>query len=254
MGIEKDLRNICEKVSSNLVSLPCEIHTKHNNDKLDTNLIFPTRKKNDKKEIRISEQESRILFCQEADIYKKYYYAIEAPTTAKYRFTGSIQKDKKGQSALSDLSLFSCTGNKDNRNFKQIVNIEFKAHNVGVSHIMKDLLKLAAEPAHGLFFHTLKNINKGTLNNEGKNEGILDKYRNIKEYKGEFQKLFDKEEKFIIFAICIIEKKVLLMKTLYKHDLDSLGSIKQFFSIDQDKVDGTNQHKPNDGWEQIHFK
>ena len=119
---------------------------------------------------------------------------------------------------------------------------------------MKDLLKLAAEPAHGLFFHTLKNINKGTLNNEGKNEGILDKYRNIKEYKGEFQKLFDKEEKFIIFAICIIEKKVLLMKTLYKHDLDSLGSIKQFFSIDQDKVDGTNQHKPNDGWEQIHFK
>ena len=252
MGIEEDLKSICEEVARELVLLPYEVHSEHKNGGSDTNLIFPAYK-NDKKEVRISEQESRILFCRQADINNKYYYAIEAPTTSKYRFTGSIQKDEKGQSALSDLSLFSCTGNKDNRIFKQIVNIEFKAHNVGALHIMKDLLKLAAEPAHGLFFHTLKNTNKGTLNNEGKNEGILDKYRKIKEYKGEFQKLFDKEEKFILFAICIIEKKVLLMKTLYKRDLDSLGSIKQFFSIDYDNDFETKPPEDNNDWIQINF-
>jgi hypothetical protein len=175
------------------------------------------------------------------------------PTASKYCFTGKIQRDSKGQSALSDLSLFSRTSNSGIRTFKQIVNIEFKAHNVGISHIMKDLLKLAAEPAHGLFFHTLKNINKGTLNNEGRNKGILDKYRKIKAYKGEFQKLFDREEKFILFAICIIEKKVLLMKTLRKSNLSSIDNIDNFFSINYDKACETDPPEHNNDWIQINF-
>jgi hypothetical protein len=132
--------------------------------------------------------------------------------------------------------------------FKQIVNIEFKAHNVGVSHIMKDLLKLVAEPRHGLFFHTLKTINKGTLINEGKNEGIFDKYKKIIEYKDNFNESTDGRKKFILFAICIIEKKVLLMQTLRESKLNPKD---KFFLINYDDVCKANLPKLNRGWTQI---
>ena len=224
MEIEKDLRNICENVSRDLVFIQYE----------NTN-------------VRISEQESRVLFCNEIEKYnKELYYAIEAPTVLKYCFTGNIRlDDTNGRSGCSDLSLFRRNSNSDNSKFKQIVNIELKAHNVDV---LKDLLKLAAESKHGLFFHTLRNIDKGTLINNGRYKGVIDKYREIKKYKKEFKKPVDGGEKFILFAICIIERKVLLMKTLRKSNLSSRD---EFFSINYGEVCETNPPKLNDGWTQI---
>jgi len=135
--------------------------------------------------------------------------------------------------------------NNANQKFKQIVNIELKAHNVAV---LKDLLKLAAEPRHGLFFHTLRNIDRGTLINNGRYKGVVEKYREIKKYKKEFKKTVDGGAKFILFAICIIERNILLMKTLRKSDLNSLD---EFFLINYDKIFENNSHKLNDGWTQI---
>ena len=225
--IEKDLKKICETVSMDLVSIQWE----------NTN-------------VRISEQESRVLFCNaiEKEYNKKFYYAIEVPTEEKYNFTENPRVDPKGRSACSDLSLFRSNSNSDNRKFKQIVNIEFKAHNnVAVLDIMKDLLKLAAEPVHGLFLHTLKNINRGTLINTGRNMGVMDKYRKIKEYKKVLNKSIEEGGKFILFAICIIESQVLLMKTLRKSDLNSID---EFFSIDYEKIRENNLSGNNKNWEQ----
>lgn len=222
MKIEKDLRNICKNVSRNLVFIQYE----------NTN-------------VRISEQESRVLFCDEIEKYnKELYYAIEVPTVSKYRFSEGIRLATNGRSGCSDLSLFYRDSNSDNRKFKQIVNIELKAHNVDV---LKDLLKLAAEPKHGLFFHTLRNIDKGTLINNGRYKGVIEKYREIKKYKKEFNKPVDGGEKFILFAICIIEMEILLMKTLRKSDLNSL---EKFFSINYDKICENNPSDLNDGWTQ----
>ncbi len=116
---------------------------------------------------------------------------------------------------------------------------------------MKDLLKLVAEPAHGLFFHTLHTINSGTLVNDGERDGIIDKYKKIKEYEDKFEKPTAGGSKFILFAICIIDKKILLMKTFHKNKFDSIDN---FFSINHDKVCEAEIHETNKGWTQIRLK
>ncbi len=49
---------------------------------------------------RISEQESRVLFCSLLDRTYGYFYSIETPTKEKYQFSG-----KNPLSARSDLSI-----------------------------------------------------------------------------------------------------------------------------------------------------
>ena len=181
MFTEQDIRNICINVARKLIKLPNEKEGIKSCPTLLSKLIFPQYER--KTEIRISEQESRILFCYEIEnYYEEIFYSIETPTEKTYHFgkrLKDITLDNKGQSALIDMSLFELK----NKQFKQKVNIEFKAHNVEESHITKDILKLFAEEQSGLFFHTLKTIDSGTLNNSG-NTGILDKYRkSIKEFK-----------------------------------------------------------------------
>jgi len=245
MITEFDLKNICINVARNLVNLPNEKEGITNFPNLQSKLIFPQYEREEKNEIRISEQESRILFCNELEnYYKEIFYSIETPTVKNYRFGKElkyIKIDKTGQSALYDMSLFEL----ENKTFTQKINIEFKAHNVELSHIAKDILKLFAEEQSGLFFHTLKAIDSGTLNNNG-NTGVLDKYKkSIDKFHSEWKPTGKGLEKYIVFAICIIEQKVLLTKTLKKSDL---GEINDFFKIDyqatREKINITN----NNNW------
>jgi hypothetical protein len=227
MLTEFDIKNICINVARNLINLPNEKEGITGFPNLCSKLIFPQKER--KIEIRISEQESRILFCNEIEKYcKEIFYSIETPTEKAYHFgetLDEIKLDKKGQSALFDMSLFQL----EKENLKQKVNIEFKAHNVEVSHIAKDILKLFTEEQSGLFFHTLKAVDSGTLNNI-KNTGILDKYRkSIDKFKNKWKSTKDGSEKYIVFAICIIEQKIFLTKTLKNNDLNKT---KDFFKID----------------------
>ena len=198
------LSTICLNVSRKLVNLLNEMDGAKDGLDASSKLIFPQYERT-KKEVRISEQESRVLFCHEVEKYsEKLFYSVETPTSEKYCFKGNCTVDSNGQSAMSDLSLFELN---QNNKFEQIVNVEFKAHNVEETHIKKDLLKLIAEPCSGLFFHTLKNTDSGTLNNS-KKTGILDKYQLIQtlekdDWKGE-------SNKYILFYICIINEAKIL--------------------------------------------
>ena len=87
-------------------------------------LILPKRRSG---EIRISEQESKILYCGLLNTLN-YYYSIETPTEEVYQQTG-----KTSQSASSDLSLYGYDG----KDFKKVANVEFKAHNPDKLNIQK---------------------------------------------------------------------------------------------------------------------
>ena len=122
---------------------------------LSPKLIFPEKRSQGDMtaEIRISEQESRVLFCKNLND-TNYYYSIEAPTKYSYQFSG-----KTPLSASSDLSLYSYEGDR----FLKIANVEFKSHNPGKNGILKDVQKIVREGICGNWFHTLKNIDSATL-------------------------------------------------------------------------------------------
>lgn len=116
---------------------------------LSPRLIIP---KTRNEELRISEQEARLIFCSLLNNLS-YYYSIETPTEQTYQLTGQT-----AQSALSDLSLYTYNGV-----FEKVANVEFKAHNPPQDHIRKDIEKLIREQIPGNWFHFLKNMDSGTL-------------------------------------------------------------------------------------------
>lgn len=106
-------------------------------------LIFP--KKRDET-IRVSEQELRFAFVEEFlkdEKAKDWFYAVEVPTKDKYRFSNKenpkvVEKGEIGQSASFDLALYT----KDDKDFKTIALLEFKAGNPDRFCYTKDLVKL----------------------------------------------------------------------------------------------------------------
>ena len=142
MITEQDLKNLCINVAENIIKLPNEKEEIKDDFNPQVKLIFPQKER--KIEIRISEQESRILFCNEIENYfKEIFYSIETPTEKSYSFGKTLEEiklEEKGQSALFDMSLFEL----ENKKLLQKINIEMKAHNVEISHIAKDILKLTA--------------------------------------------------------------------------------------------------------------
>ena len=88
---------------------------------LSPRLILPEKRN---KATRISEQESRILYCGLLNTLN-YYYSIETPTEKTY-----MQLGTKRMSASSDLSLYRHDGGA----FKKVMNVEFKAHNPPFNH------------------------------------------------------------------------------------------------------------------------
>jgi len=157
---------------------------------LSPRLILPEKRD---KAIRISEQESRILYCGLLNTLN-YYYSIETPTEKTFMLTGT-----KPISASSDLSLYRHDGGA----FKKVMNVEFKAHIPSFNPIKKDIEKLVREGIPGNWFHTLKNIDYKTL------PVLFEKLsRSLKEFKGDA----DRIGVSILFCFCVIEKKWACMK------------------------------------------
>ncbi len=166
--IKESLRQISYDVREELQKMVCA-----NNDspkkilRSTPRILFPKYNNTKiKDKTRVSEQEARILFCdilQNSDKYKDWFFSIETPTKNKYQQSGG-----NPSSARSDLSLYTY---KD-KEFKQVVNVEIKAHNAAPLQICKDIEKLVKEQKenknkdhvqHGYWFHILKNSNSNTI-------------------------------------------------------------------------------------------
>jgi len=184
--IIEDLIEINRRLSHDLWNMSC-FNGKPSG--LSPRLIFPEKRINN--EIRISEQEARILYCSILNNLN-YFYSIETPTNETYQFTG-----KTPLSALSDLSIYRY---KDNE-FIKMANVELKAHNPATENISKDIEKIIREEKDGNWFHVLKNINKGTL------PSVFEKFvSSFNDHKGKGNK------KFILFCICILENNFSIIK------------------------------------------
>ncbi len=209
---------------------------------LSPRLVFPKKREKNKKnedEIRISEQEARILYCSILNNLN-YFYSIETPTNETYRFTG-----KTPLSALSDLSIYRYIDNK----FIKMANVEIKAHNPATENISKDIEKIIREEKDGNWFHVLKNINKGTL------PSVFEKFvSSFNDHKGKGGK------KYILFCICVLEKKWGMIKH-FEYDSSSgkniSNHIEEFFCMDKNNklnyIDGKNLEAQkdilkNNGW------
>ncbi len=195
---------------------------------LSPRLILPKRRSGD---IRISEQEARILYCGILNTLN-YYYSIETPTQEVYQQTG-----EQPISGSSDLSCYIESNNK----FEKIANIEFKAHNADQMKIRKDIEKLIKEQIPGNWFHTLKNAESNTL------PSLFQKF---KDSFLQFHDIGDNVELFMVFCFCIIEKKWACLK--YFHFEPSETSfqeyVENFFRLDYTIKSGKILVQDQYGW------
>ena len=200
-------------------------------------LIFPNKIEANGDVKRISEQELRLLFLEEFKVnYRDLFYSIETPTVKKYRVDngGNMSLDPKGRSASIDVCIFE----REKKGYWRLLNVEFKHENREGSDIKKDMLKLVAEEANGLFIQLLDNTNSGTLRNSGKT-GVLDKLHkslccfcskigngsNREEY-------WAREEKYISVVIMSLEEKTLVFRDIKKGDMRCSGLEKIFFQCE----------------------
>jgi len=256
MNYEQFLFDLSKKTAKILINLPSEANGKDVNPlRLYSKLIFP-KYENDHNKIRVSEQEARFAFCQVFEQERHgLYYSIETPTENKYSFSNNSGEliVGSGQSAQSDMSIFSLT----NSGFNQIINVEFKAKNVEIAHIKKDFLKLLAEQQDGLFFHLIESVNSGTLttgysNDKTKDQkGILTKYFiSMDELKSNKKNEIINESWFLFFSICILSpEKYLITKVFKKSDFKN---IKDFFdlqySVSKGIIDFKDELKKSNPW------
>lgn len=217
--LRKDLIEINRRLSYDLWNVSC-FNKKPSG--LSPRLIFPVKRINS--EIRISEQEARILYCNILNNLN-YFYSIETPTDETYKQTGNTPL-----SALSDLSIYRYINNE----FKKLVNVEFKAHNPATKHISKDIEKIIREEEDGNWFHVLKNIDKGTL------PTVFNKYIfSLKEHSNKGNKIS------ILFCICVLEKKFSIIKYFEwnKNDRNLIHYLDKFFVLSQIKNRNINEQK-----------
>ena len=176
---------------------------------LSPRLIFPELRGGN---IRISEQEARLLFCTMLQD-TSYYYSVEAPTTETY-----VQSGTTPLSARTDVALYRSVEN----GLKRVANIEFKAHNATQEQIRKDLEKLLREKITGNWFHLLASTNSGTI------PRLFEKF--IKAFS-ECSSYVDCDID-IVFGICVLRKPRLLIRQFdYTHsDGDFAAYTENFFS------------------------
>ena len=204
---------------------------------LSPRLIFPAKRDQN---TRISEQEARTLYCTNLNT-TQYYYSIETPTQDVYQQTGTTPI-----SASSDLSIYVHNGQE----FQKMVNIEFKAHNVEFEKIRKDIEKLVKERIEGNWFHTLKNIDNGTLPSLfGKCIAALKSCTPLlsQPEKGEYNDIS------LIFCFCILEKQWACTKRFfYQSAFQTRQSFEQYveeffqleYSVIKQQITVTEPH----GW------
>ena len=133
-------------------------------------LVFPKYSKKYYRdgETRLSEQELRFLFVEKFNQYctlynLPWYYSVETPTEEKYQFSDHGNKveahtNANGQSAMVDFAIH------EEKEFKRIALIEFKALNPDASCFEKDFVKLDGEPVELTYFIMyVKSHDKGTI-------------------------------------------------------------------------------------------
>lgn len=148
-------------------------------------LVFPEYRGGS---LRVSEQEARFAFV-ESLARGAFRYAVEAPTSKSYQFTG-----KKGLSAQTDLALYGAGG--------RTCNVEFKAKGLRPSErgrfpIYKDLQKLLREPVPGLWFHLLESVDNSTI--RGLTKVLADEMSRV---EGDFANDLDCPE--LILHVCVL--------------------------------------------------
>lgn len=234
---------ICEQVLERLSKMDYERKGGSSKERL----IFPVKiqANGTKKKDRISEQELRQLFVEVfKEKHKDLYYSIETPTKNKYSFSNE-QNEKKvadtidtGQSALVDLCIFD----RANKDYKRILNIEFKHKNATEANISKDILKLMHEEENGAFVLLLKNTDDGTL------KSVFKKFLNSFESHLK-NNWWSKNESFIEIIILSLEKKqksngipFLIHKKIKKDT-----NLKSVFSFDGSL--GTIEQIKKNGWD-----
>lgn len=179
---------------------------------LSPRLIFPQKIN---KDIRISEQESKILYCSILND-TNYYYSVETPTEETYSFTG-----KKSISARSDLSIYGY----QNGSLVKLANIELKSGSTKKNEIKKDVEKMIRENITGNWFHTIKNADSKTI------RSLFDKFK----YSFiELEYLLKKHENIdIIFCFCIYELRTSLIKRFqYSKDYVLKDYVNEFFTFE----------------------
>lgn len=207
-------------------------------------LIFPLKSNdNEKDKRRISEQEIRFLFIRALDNAKDFegYYAVEAPTLKKYRFTGidqpSVTREriKTGYiSARIDVCLY-------NPKLVRTNLIEFKAHSASEKHVKKDILKLTKETGDNYFVHVFKSINCKTL------QATIEIYRKSIEHVWLTDECENSCNK-LTFYICVKSWSLILKKTIVlNHNLDSKQLLQEF----NGKVNGSKDSTTIDYWDRI---
>ena len=148
-------------------------------------LILPVKRN---KQLRVSEQEARFLYCSIVNSLS-YYYSVETPTHDVYKQTG-----RTPQSASTDLTLYI----NNNRRFEKVLNVEFKAHNAAEESVRKDIEKLMKEGIDGNWVHTLKNVNSRSI------PRIFEKLANALK---SCRSLVSKKRISILFCFCVMDKR-----------------------------------------------
>ena len=228
--IVRDILEINRRVCFNLWNI-ADVNSRL--EGLSSRLILPQKRSGT---IRVSEQESRVLYCGTLNS-SDYFYSIETPTKELYS-----QKGMTPLSASSDLSMYL---NRDDE-FEKVVNVEFKAHNPRKEDIRKDIEKLIRERITGNWFHTLKNVDNRTI------PALFDKF---KESFLACSNMISRDLS-LVFCFCIIEKKWACQKEFtFKPDQRNLSKyVDKFFDLDYSTTRKASDIHINDakGWILIH--
>ena len=195
-----DLLEINRRVASSLWNVGSSTHPPSG---LAPRLVFPDYRSGD---IRVSEQEARLLWCGALQ-QTSYYYAVEAPTTESY-----IQTGQTALSARTDVAIYTV----NNNSLQRVANVEFKANSPQPEQIRKDLEKLIREKLCGNWFHLLSASNSGTMPN------LFGKFIVAFEQCNEHV-LHDLD---IVFSFCILRQKQLFSRRFQSTHAN--GSIQQY--------------------------
>ena len=226
IALTEDVFEINRQVCSSLWNIA---HVNETARGLSPRLILPQKRSGD---IRISEQEARILYCGILNPLN-YYYSVETPTKEMYQQTGQTPI-----SASSDMSLYL----ENEERFDKVMNIEFKAHNPGQEQIRKHIEKLVRENIPGNWFHLLKNIDSRTI-------PVL--FEKIKKSFLQCENSVKNTKVSIVFCFCVLEKSWACMKHFYyeptkgnfQTDVNTFFNLK--YSVKSGKIEMEQLHNWN---------
>ncbi|MBX9718042.1 MAG: hypothetical protein K2X36_04280 [Microbacteriaceae bacterium] len=144
-------------------------------------------------EIRVSEQESKIVICQVLE-EAGWYYSVETPTRERYQQSGSY-----ALSGRLDVSVYASV-ERD-----RVLNVELKQGSPPVEQFRKDFEKLIREGVRGLWFHTLSSLTAKTI------PTVLAKMREaIRSVDAHAAEAAHE----ITFVICVLDREVALSARL----------------------------------------